>query len=101
MHTKDSAAINMTAERINLVATWKDSHCYSEREKLALEWAEYNTKIFLSEKTDVLFNNMQKEFDDEQIVDLTIVINAINAWNRFGISFKSESGVYQPGDFDI
>lgn len=101
MHTKDSAAIEMSLERINLVATWKDAHCYTKSEKLALRWSEYNTLISKQEIDNHFFEEMKSEFSDEQIVDLTIVVNAINGWNRFGVSFKSEAGVYKSGDFDI
>jgi AhpD family alkylhydroperoxidase len=101
MHTKNSEAIDMSSERINLVSVYKDAHCYSKSEKLALRWTEVNTNISKEEIDDVFFEEMKSEFTDEQIVDLTIVVNAINAWNRFGVSFKEEAGVYKAGDFDI
>ena len=101
MHTKDAATIGMTTERINLVATWEDSHCYSVKEKLALAWAEATTLLSQKGISDDLYHAIAKIFNQEEIVDLTIVVNAINAWNRFGVSFLAESGVYQPGDFDF
>ena len=39
----------------------------------------------------------KKEFSDEELVDLTLAITAINTWNRFNIAFRTPAGTYQPG----
>jgi len=39
---------------------------------------------------------LRAEFSEDEIVALTLAIVAINGWNRFAISFRSEPGTYQP-----
>ena len=35
-------------------------------------------------------------FTDAELANLTLVVATINAWNRFGISFRDEPGHYTP-----
>jgi alkylhydroperoxidase family enzyme len=32
---------------------------------------------------------VRPHFSDEELVDLTLLVSAINAWNRFAISFRT------------
>jgi len=100
MHTKDARAILEEEQRIYGLSAWKESPFYSDAERAALEWAEANTLISSTNIPDKLFEQVSRYFNEEQIVDLTLVITTINAWNRIAISFKPEIGIYQPGDFD-
>jgi alkylhydroperoxidase family enzyme len=36
------------------------------------------------------------EFDEAELVHLTMAIVTINGWNRLAIAFQSEVGTYQP-----
>ena len=45
---------------------------------------------------DSVWEQVRSQFSDEEIVDLTVAVNAINAWNRVAISFRLEAGTYQP-----
>jgi hypothetical protein len=33
------------------------------------------------------------------MIDLSLAVSQINAWNRLSISFRSVPGTYQPGQF--
>ena len=46
---------------------------------------------------DDVFEELRAHFSEREIADLTLAIGAINAWNRFAISFRVEVGTYQPG----
>jgi alkylhydroperoxidase family enzyme len=37
---------------------------------------------------DAVWEAVRPHFSDEELVDLTLLISAINAWNRFAISFR-------------
>jgi AhpD family alkylhydroperoxidase len=37
-----------------------------------------------------------RAFDERQLVDLTMAIIAINAWNRLAIAFRAVAGTYEP-----
>ena len=45
---------------------------------------------------DELYAQVQQQFNEKAMVDLTLAIIAINGWNRLAIPFRSEVGSYQP-----
>ena len=45
---------------------------------------------------DSLYEETRKQFSEKEIVDLTYVAVAINAWNRLAISLRSVPGRYKP-----
>ena len=101
MHTKDARALGETEQRLHSLIAWRETNFYSDRESAALAWAEANTLINQNEISDQLYQATKAMFTDEQLVDLTLVITAINSWNRIALSFKPEVGSYQAGDFDL
>ena len=96
MHSKDARAIGETEQRLYLLNAWRESPFYSERERAALAWTEALTRISENEVSDELYADIRKQFDEKELVELTLAIVAINAWNRLAIPFRSEPGHYQP-----
>src|SRR5579864_5487316 len=45
MHTKDAAHAGESAERLNLVAAWREAKVFTEAERAALELTEQGTRI--------------------------------------------------------
>lgn len=45
MHTKDARAQGETEQRLNLLAAWRESPGYTDRERAALAWCEAVTLI--------------------------------------------------------
>ncbi len=101
IHVKDAIEIGENIQRIYSLNAWRDTTFYSDIERSALAWAEANTLISINGIPDELYKNIAQHFNEEQIVDLTLTITTINAWNRIGISFRPQAGSYNPGDFDI
>lgn len=100
MHSKDLRAMGETDQRIDLVSVWEESPGYSDRERAAFAWAESVTKVSETHVPDDVFNLARQHFSEEQLAKLTLAVVAINAWNRFAISFRSEPGHYKPGQYD-
>lgn len=96
MHTKDARQAGETEQRLYCLSAWRESPFYSERERAALLWAERLTRISEYEISDELFDQVRTHFDEEELVYLTMMINMINSWNRFAISFQNDVGSYQP-----
>lgn len=96
MHSKDARARGESEQRLYTLSAWRDVPFYTARERAALEWTESVTLISRSEMPDELFDRARKHFSEKELVDLTLAICAINAWNRLSISFKPEVGAYQP-----
>ena len=69
------------------------------REKAALGWAEAVTKLEHQEVPDEVYEVAKKEFSDEELIDLTLAVTAINTWNRFNIAFRTPAGSYEPGQW--
>lgn len=43
-----------------------------------------------------MFDEVRRHFSDAELANLTLIIAQINAWNRFGISFRDQPGHYTP-----
>lgn len=99
MHSKDLLATGETAQRLLVLDAWRETSFYTDRECAALAWAEAVTKITDGHASDEVYNETRKQFSEEEMVDLTLAITTINAWNRIAISFRTEVGTYQPGQF--
>lgn len=96
MHTKDARSQGESEQRLYGVSAWRESPFYSERERAALAWAESVTKISEDQLPDEIYNLAKKHFTERELVDLTLAVIAINAWNRLAISFRTPVGSYQP-----
>jgi alkylhydroperoxidase family enzyme len=44
---------------------------------------------------DEVFERARAQFSEEELVDLTLAIVAINGWNRLAIAFRADVGGYQ------
>jgi alkylhydroperoxidase family enzyme len=60
---------------------------YNGREQAALAWAEAVAQVAV-DVTDQEFKNAREWYTEEELVELTLVILATNAWNRMAISFR-------------
>jgi AhpD family alkylhydroperoxidase len=86
MHTADARKMGETEQRIYCVSAWQECEFYTESEKVALELAEHVTLIPTKRVPDELFQQVRKHYDEKQYVDLVLIINQINSWNRISIS---------------
>lgn len=96
MHSKDARAAGETEQRLYLLDAWEETNFYSDRERAALAWTESLTHISETHAPDDVYEEVRKHFSERDLVDLTLVIAAINAWNRLAIGFRADVGGYQP-----
>ncbi|MFJ5273168.1 carboxymuconolactone decarboxylase family protein [Streptomyces sp. NPDC088358] len=101
MHTKDAAAAGETAQRLHLVAAWREATVFTDAERAALELAEQGTRIAdaAGGVTDEAWAAAAKHYDEEQLVALISLIAIINAYNRINVINQQPAGSYQPGQF--
>jgi alkylhydroperoxidase family enzyme len=88
MHTKDARAMGESEQRIYALSAWRETPFFSARERAALEWTEAVTLVSQGHVPDVVWEAVKPHFSNEEIVDLTLLISAINSWNRFAIAFR-------------
>jgi alkylhydroperoxidase family enzyme len=46
--------------------------------------------------SDALYAQARQHFDEEALVDLTLLVVAINGWNRINIASRNLGGNYRP-----
>jgi AhpD family alkylhydroperoxidase len=98
MHSKDARAAGETEQRLYVLPAWRETALYSERERIALAWAEELTDLATHEAvSDALYAKAREHFEEDALVDLTLLVTVINSWNRINIAARTIGGSYKPG----
>ncbi|TFW18872.1 carboxymuconolactone decarboxylase family protein [Duganella callida] len=89
LHTRDLIKEGMSVDKLVLVPVWHEAeYLFSEQERAALAWAEEVTRVSETHASDEAYAAASAVFEQRDLVDLTIAIAAMNAFNRMGISFR-------------
>jgi len=88
MHSADARKAGEDERRLATVTVWRETPFFTERERAALEWTESLTNVAQSHVPDDVWGRVQPHFTPEEIVDLTLLVGAINSWNRLAIAFR-------------
>ena len=89
VHTRDLIKHGMSIEKIVLVPVWEEAaYLFSDEERAALAWTEEVTRVSDTHASDEAYAAALDAFGEKALVELTIVIAAMNAINRMGISFR-------------
>jgi AhpD family alkylhydroperoxidase len=87
MHTADARKAGETEQRIYLLSAWHEAPVYSARERAALAWTDALTLVSTVRAPQDVYDAFAKEFTPEEQVQVTLMINAINGWNRIAVGF--------------
>jgi AhpD family alkylhydroperoxidase len=87
LHLREARAAGETEQRLDCLCVWREVAFFDARERAALAWAESLTLVAETRAPDDVFALVRAQFDDKEIVDLSLAIAAMNAWNRFGVGF--------------
>jgi AhpD family alkylhydroperoxidase len=90
LHTAELRKHHEPESRIEAVASWRTGTAFTERERAALRWAEVITNIQEGHAEDAEFAAVREHFSDIEVVNLTLAIASINAWNRMAIAFRPQ-----------
>lgn len=96
MHTKDARAAGETEQRLYALNAWRETPFYTARERAALAWTEAVTLVSDSHVPDAVYDEARGQFTEEELVQLTMAVIAINGWNRLAVSMRTVPGTYQP-----
>jgi AhpD family alkylhydroperoxidase len=88
MHAGDARAHGETELRLYMLNAWRESPLYSTRERAALAWTEALTRIAETGAPDADYAALAEVFSEAEQVQLTLLIGAINLWNRLAISLR-------------
>ena len=95
MHAIDARACGETEQRLYALDAWRETPFYDDRERAALAWVEAITLVAQTHVPDSVYDEVRKQFTEQQIVDLTYVAATINAWNRIAVSLRAIPGHYR------
>jgi alkylhydroperoxidase family enzyme len=95
MHSKDLRAEGETEQRLYMLSAWRESSCYTERERAALGWAEAVTNLTGGCVPDDIYEEALNQFSEEELIDLTLSVLGINSFNRINIAFRTPAGNYK------
>ena len=93
MHTSDARKHGESEMRLYMLPAWRESSLYSPRERAALAWTEAVTLIAQTNAPDEVYAELTQHFSEAEIVNLTALIGAINAWNRLAVALRSQHPV--------
>jgi AhpD family alkylhydroperoxidase len=89
MHTQDARKQGETEQRLYLLNAWREAPVYSDRERAALAWTEAVTLVSETHVPDDVYEQARAQFSETEMVNLTMLVATINAWNRIAISFRA------------
>jgi AhpD family alkylhydroperoxidase len=93
MHARELRKDGESWKRLNVLSAWRETPFFTPKEQAALAWAESLTRLpdgYADRNAE--FDALQTHFTEQEIVELTWAVAAINAWNRMAI------GMHQPVD---
>ncbi len=95
MHTKELRAAGEPEQRLYLLSAWRECPFFSERERAALAWTEALTDVTDGHVRDEVYEEVRRQFGEEELVNLTMAIVAINGANRLNIAFRTVPGSHR------
>ncbi|HEU0305592.1 MAG TPA: carboxymuconolactone decarboxylase family protein [Lysobacter sp.] len=93
LHSSDARKRGESERRLHAVAVWREAPFFTERERAALAWTETLTRVSETRAPDADYAWLSGQFTEQERVNLTVAINAINGWNRLAIGFRSVSAI--------
>jgi AhpD family alkylhydroperoxidase len=89
MHSRDLRKHGETEQRLNVLCVWRESPAFTEKERAALAWTEAVTLISQTGAPDDVYQEFARHFTEQERVQITLLIGAINIWNRLAVSFRA------------
>lgn len=88
MHSVDARKHGESEIRIVMLDAWHESPLYTDRERAALGWVDALTRLDQGHASDAAYEALCEEFSEAEQVQLTMMIIAINGFNRIGVGFR-------------
>ncbi|MDE1164777.1 MAG: carboxymuconolactone decarboxylase family protein [Pseudomonas sp.] len=87
MHANDARKAGETEARLQTLTVWQETTFFTARERAALAWVESLTLLSSHHAPQDQYQALLEHFSEVEVVNLTLAIATINAWNRFGVGF--------------
>ena len=86
-HILEAERLGVSADKLNLVAVWREAPQFSPRERAALAWTEALT-LLPDGVSDDVYAQASAEFSEKELAYLSSAVAVINVWNRFGVAYR-------------
>lgn len=96
MHATEARKHGESEMRLYMLNAWRESSLYNDRERAALTWTEALTRIAETGAPDPDYALVAAAFSEAEQVQLTLLIGAINMWNRMQVGFRAAHPVDEP-----
>ena len=87
-HSMEARSAGESQQRLDSLVVWDESPFFTDRERVALDWAESVTLCAESGVPDEIYLEARNIFSEQELVDLTYLIINMNSLNRIGVSFR-------------
>jgi len=87
LHCREARKSGIPQQKLDCLSVSAESDLFSEKELLAIAWAERVTDIATASDKDMILAKLLEHFSEVEVVDLTITISLMNCLNRLSISF--------------
>lgn len=89
MHAHEALEDGDSIQRVLLVAAWRESPLFTDRERVAFAWTEAVTRVADAGVPDALYAQALTQFSESELVKLTVAVSIINTWNRLSVAFHA------------
>ena len=86
-HVAAAQRLGVAADKLHLVAAWRDAPIFDVRERAALAWTEALT-LLAGGVPDDTYAEAHAAFSEGELAYLSAAVVAINAWNRLGVAYR-------------
>ncbi|WP_455914138.1 carboxymuconolactone decarboxylase family protein [Pseudomonas syringae] len=87
LHANDARKAGETEARLQTLSVWEDTEFFTEKERVVLAWVESLTLLPVHRAPQHQYEALLKHYSDTEMVNITLAVATINAWNRFGVGF--------------
>jgi AhpD family alkylhydroperoxidase len=88
LHSREARRAGEAQQRLDCLPVWRETPFFDDRERAALAWAESVTLVPQTGVPDAVYEEVRGHFSEKELVDLTLIVSLMNAWNRMAISFR-------------
>jgi AhpD family alkylhydroperoxidase len=87
-HLDIARKLGVPAEKLDLVAAWREAGVFSPREMAALAWTETLTEMTADVTSDQAYAALLLHFTETEAMYLTVAVGTINQWNRIAVAMR-------------
>lgn len=89
LHAKMLREAGEREDRLAVLAAWRETDWFTDRERAALAWTEEVTTLPNRQVSDEVFEQARAQFSEKDLWDLTLAVIAINGFNRLNVAFHN------------